>query len=190
MSSREVRIPHCFHMWKQWGIMIFMRIHDKGNGKLSGRIMGKSADVWMADLWEKFLDKLSSTKSRKDLKKILEKIISRDEKKMISKRIAVMALLKLGKSYREISRILWIAHHTVSAIKKNFFSDANNYKSYREFYDGPKKWSTAAMPEKAFLDRILEDNIFDFLIHPPKRSTGIAGGWDVKEYRKRILKRK
>ena len=82
--------------------------------------LGRDAQNWSEELWENLLETISKTKSKKEIKQLFEKLISKDEKNMILKRLAVIALIKSGNSYQKISEILWLSPNTISAIKKMF----------------------------------------------------------------------
>ncbi|KKU83744.1 MAG: hypothetical protein UY12_C0031G0008, partial [Parcubacteria group bacterium GW2011_GWA2_47_8b] len=47
----------------------------------------------MEDLWEKLADKIAKTESPKEVRNILENLVSKDEKKMILRRLAILALV-------------------------------------------------------------------------------------------------
>ncbi|MEK7192226.1 MAG: Trp family transcriptional regulator, partial [Patescibacteria group bacterium] len=82
-------------------------------------------------------EKVAKTKSKNEVKRILENLISEDEKKMMLRRLAILALVQAGKSYQEIGEILWVSPQTISTVKKNSLGLMSNYKSYRNFYGGP-----------------------------------------------------
>lgn len=131
---------------------------------------GKVAEEWMEELWNRLLNKLLLAKSKKHLQGLLEKLISEEEKKTILRRIAVMTLVRAGKSYREIGEILWIAHPTISTIKKNFFSNHKNYKSYLAFYGGPRKYSSWNIKiKKSLWEELFGDvDLWELLKNPPR----------------------
>ncbi|KKU83794.1 MAG: hypothetical protein UY12_C0030G0002 [Parcubacteria group bacterium GW2011_GWA2_47_8b] len=103
--------------------------------------MGRSANKWSEQLWGKLLDGILKLNNGREAKRIFEKLVSEDEKKMIIKRLAAITLIRAGKSYREIGKILWLSPNTVSTIKKNIFGNHAHYKSYLAFYGGPTRWS-------------------------------------------------
>ena len=100
---------------------------------------------------------------------IVDKDLDDDAPFLISKRLATVALIKGGKSYREIGKILWISPGTVSAIKKSIYLPAN-YKSSR-YYCGRNKsekikrmkgippetifdyWARLPIPKKSYIVR-------------------------------------
>lgn len=128
------------------------------------QLRGIGADQWMEALWDELLNKLSNTKSKKELKRAFESLISKHEKKAILRRLAVNALVRQGKSYKKIGEILWISPQTISAIRKNSFSFAAAYKSYRSF---PRKsrWSRSIKTSKNEKPKI---DLWDLLLNPPR----------------------
>ena len=154
-------------MSQRYGIITSMKL-NKSRPKSQKQIIGKSADKWMEDLWEKLADKIAKTESPKEVRNILENLVSKDEKKMILRRLAILALVTAGKSYQEIGEILWTSSQTISTLKKNALSLIGNYQSYRNFYGGPKKWNVIKT-EKTFLEKLFGDlDIMDLLKNPPR----------------------
>lgn len=146
------------------------------------------AEKWTKELWEKFLEKISKMKSKTEIKKFLEKLISKNEKEMILKRLGVIALVAAGKSYQKISEILWLSPNTISTIKKNLLGDYDNYKSYLNFYGGKTKWSYL---KKEDLQKSIPEHLLDLinlasLIFEPflKRGTGITAHRYFDRFRK------
>jgi Trp operon repressor len=129
----------------------------------------KETEKLMQNLWNDLIKKLSETSSEEAMRKILEKLITKDEKDMILKRLAVVSLVRSGKTYREIGEILWLSPTTVSTIKKNVLDVNKNYKSYRHFYSGPAKWSAGPkikiQKNKGLFDGI---DLWDLFLHPPR----------------------
>ncbi len=125
--------------------------------------LGLSAEKWTEELWSRVIEKLAKTSSPEEIRKILENLMSEYERKMILKRLAVIAMVRSGKSYSQISEVLWLAPNTISTIKKNILGQSGNYKSYRKFYGGPKKWSGEIKHEDPFWTQVL-----DFLETVPK----------------------
>ncbi len=137
--------------------------------KQNNNLRGNSADKWSEQLWAKLLDKISKLNDGQEIRHILEKLISEDEKKMILKRLAVIALLRSGKSYREIGEILWLSPNTVSTIKKNIFGNHKHYKSYLAFYGGPIKLSGEIKESKSFLEELFGDiDLWNLIANPPR----------------------
>ncbi len=87
----------------------------------------KSREEWENYLVENFLETVEKISSHQKIVSFLDNLLSDEEKRDISRRLAVIALLREGKTYKEISEILWISPGTISAIKKTLL----NYKNYR-----------------------------------------------------------
>ena len=150
--------------------------HNK-NESVHQQMIGKSAEHWQKQLWEKLIYKVASAKSPKETKKILENLISDYEKKVILRRLAVTALVGSGKTYQEIGEILWMSPQTISTAKKNLFVSSHNYKSYKYFYGGPIEYSSFSKTKnkKSFLEELFGDvDFWDLLTNPPRPpGTGI-----------------
>ncbi|MDP2696175.1 MAG: Trp family transcriptional regulator [bacterium] len=152
-------------------------------------LSGKSAIQWSEKLWDELLEKLAKIDSKDILKDVLEKLISNNEKDMILRRLAVAALIRDGKSYREISEALWLSHPTISTIKKNVLGDSKNYKSYRSFYGRPTKWSNDSKIRKETNDEFINIiNDISMLIDKISKTSGlgILSSQDAQAYRKRV----
>ena len=67
-------------------------------------------------------------------KELLQLLITTYERRNIVRRAAALEGLAAGKSYRQISRELWLSPQTVSAIKK-----AVSEKNYRSYLERSKK---------------------------------------------------
>ena len=141
----------------------------------NGKLNEKSAENWTKKLWLELMERVGETKNSEGVRKLIDHLLSEDEKKMIIKRIGVIALLREGKSYKEISEILWLSPNTISTIKKNILGNDGNYKSYRKFYGGPKKWSADMKYEKPFWE---DFNLLEFIdsMLPKYRGIGITRG--------------
>lgn len=102
---------------------------------------GKNAEKWMGKLWSQFIKRLAKIDSEEEMNRVLEGFVSNHEKKAILKRMAILTLVESGRSYQEISEILWLSPNSVSTVKKNFLTNENTggYKSYLYFYKGPKQ---------------------------------------------------
>src|SRR3989344_2674255 len=133
---------------------------------------GLSAEKWTEELWDELLNEIAEKNSKKSIKEILEKVISKSEKKMILRRLGVLTLVRMGKSYSEISEILWTSHATISTIKKNILNNASNYKSYRNFYGGPRRYSSRKSIEKlkkSAWEELFQDwDIWEIFKNPPR----------------------
>lgn len=87
------------------------------------------------------MDEILKIKSRHELRAILDSLLAEDERKMILRRLAIMALIKQGAAYREIGKILWVSPATISAIKKNLFIKGP-HKSHRLVYKNKEDFSS------------------------------------------------
>lgn len=140
----------------------------ENHGGNNEEMRGLQAEEWSEKLWDAVLENITGSKSKETTKKILERLISEDEKKLILRRIAVGALVQAGKSYSEMSEILWLSPNTISTIKKNIFGNHKNYKSYLKFYGGPMKWSVIKT-EKSFMEKLFGDlDIVELFKNPPR----------------------
>ena len=109
-------------------------------------------------LVEKFLETLEKANSPKKISNFLNNLLSDKEKINISRRLAVIALLKEGKTYREIGEILWISPGTISVIKKTLLN-YKNYRSKHSFYGKDVIRTEAiqkmkAIPPETFFDHL------------------------------------
>lgn len=134
-------------------------------------LSGKAAEEWEEALWEDLLEVLIKKKTRQDLKKAIEALVSGPEKRFILRRLATSVLIRQGKTYREIGEILWISSATISAIRKNILQKHVTYHSSDSFYKEKKlnkiNNTQKALPqnyiEKALeklLDELLEGRLF------------------------------
>lgn len=129
-----------------------------------------SAERWSEKLWADLISNIYRAGSEKEIKRLLEKLFSEDEKIMILKRLSVIALIRSGKSYQEISDILWLSPNTISTIKKNLFNNHKNYKSYLAFYGEPRKYSSEKIKIKqSLLEKQFSDiDLWELLKNPPR----------------------
>ncbi len=114
----------------------------------------KSKKEWENFLWSKFLEKAEKAKSEKQLKIFLDNLLSANEKRLITKRLTALAMIKAGKSYKEIGEALWISPSTISALKKSL-EKQSGYQSNR-YYAGKSKNEKGKRvklpPKKTILD--------------------------------------
>lgn len=118
----------------------------------------KSRKDWEAYLWEMVLKNIEKLSSKNELRSFLNALLSKTEKKNITRRLIVISLLKQGKTYKEISEILWISPGTISAVKKSLL----NYKSYKSKHSLYRK----DVIKKEILERMKEippETFFDYL---------------------------
>jgi len=125
---------------------------------------------WQTDIWRKFLDNLEGADSKKEIAELLDNLLSVNEKMLISKRLATMALIKSGKSYKEIGRILWISPSTVSAIKKSVHQKTS-YKSNRHYA------ATSKDEKRKNMKALPPQTIFDYWLNLPLPKKTGRGRW-------------
>jgi len=135
----------------------------------------KSRKKWEEGIWQKFLENIEKADSKRQITKLLDNLLSINEKKLVSKRLAALALIRAGKTYKEIGEILWISPSTVSALKKSVHK-ATNYQSNR-YYAGKsrneKRKNMKGLPPQTILDY--------WLNFPLPKKTG-RGRWKFLNY--------
>ncbi len=89
----------------------------------------KHRTEWHDFLWKRFLEQFHDTKS----KQAINAILSNYEKRLITKRLATLVLIRDGVGVREIGRVLWLSRATISALKKSALGEPEAYKSSRSF---------------------------------------------------------
>ena len=93
------------------------------------------------DIWEQFFKSVKKTNSSQEFKKIIELLFSDVEKVMIEKRLAIVCLLKDGKSYKEVGRLIDVSSATISFVKQGFKRNKNYLpKSISYQYQGDDDW--------------------------------------------------
>ncbi|MDP3948705.1 MAG: Trp family transcriptional regulator [bacterium] len=104
------------------------------------------------NIWRKFLENVENAGHKHETAKFLDSILTANEKKLISKRLAALALIKSEKSYREIGRILWISPSTVSGLKKSIrgIYQSNRYRATKS--KNEKRKSMGGIPASTILD--------------------------------------
>jgi len=124
--------------------------------------------------WLKFCENVEKSSSERTAR-ILNSLLSVDEKGMIAKRLAAVKLIRLGKSYKEIGKILWMSPSTVSAIKKSM-SNTTSYQSgdfYANQTKAEKQRKIKPLPEKT---------IFDYWANFPFPKSRSKGRWKYLNY--------
>lgn len=127
-------------------------------------------------MWNVICTHLIASKSTKTFEGALGKLLSADEKQAIINRVAILALIRTGKSYSEIGELLWVSPVTISTIKKNFVDKSGHYKSRRAFSTKEKKRSGGKEIKsgKSFWDSFFNDvDLWDIITNPP-RPVGIG----------------
>ena len=102
----------------------------------------KHRTKWGEAIWSAICNHMTDSKST-TLEKALGKLLSTDEKQIIINRVAILALVRAGKSYSEIGELLWVSPVTISTVKKNFWDKSDHYKSRRAFPAKEKRWSNS-----------------------------------------------
>ena len=124
--------------------------------------------------WLKFCENIGKSSPEMTVK-ILNSLLSVDEKGMIAKRLAAVKLIRLGKSYKEIGKILWMSPSTVSAIKKSM-SNTTSYQSgdfYASQTKAEKQRKIKPLPGKT---------IFDYWADFPFPESRGKGRWKYLNY--------
>lgn len=153
----------------------------------------KHRTEWQEFLWDRFLNKIIQAKSKEQARKVLDKFFSAYEKELVAKRLAALALIREGKNYREIGRVLWLSPATISALKKNVLSGSSAYKSQRSHktigsvHSGSR---VKALVKKSWLEELFGDiDLWELIKNPPRPSgTGIRAAirdGDALEYRRK-----
>lgn len=71
-------------------------------------------------IWENFVREIKSVKTRKNLDKVINKLLTPTEQVMIEKRLAILYLLEKGLSYRKIGETIDVTRNTISFVKNGF----------------------------------------------------------------------
>lgn len=134
----------------------------------------KHRTEWEEFLWDRFLDRVSDLKSKKQSRKVFDALFSDYERKIIVRRLAAMALIREGKGTREISRILWLSTSTVSNLKKNLLGNNEIYKSRRSSRIIRTKHNTNQPMQHSWLDDLFSVDLWELIKNPPRPSgTGL-----------------
>ena len=127
------------------------------------------------NIWWSFLEVVERQSSKGKTAKFLDTFLSANEKKLISKRLAALVLIKSGKSYKEVGKILWMSPGTISALKKSVYGE-NVYQSNRHYSQKSKDEKMKrfkGLPEKT---------IFDYWLNFPFPSGRGKGRWKYLNY--------
>lgn len=123
-------------------------------------------------VWEKLLESIKNP----ELKILLNTLLSRYEKDIITNRLIAVSLIKQGKTYKEIGKELWLSPSTIRSLKRITENNSTKeYQTYRRIRKTTKEKIKRSCKEKytqepsPFLDAI--DNFFAGI---PKR-TGFRG---------------
>jgi len=99
----------------------------------------KSRQEWEEYLWLKIVEKFSAKKSQKETAMLLKNLFSTHERNRMIKRAVAISLIAQGKSYNEISKILWISPNTINSLKKGLLSKAGYTSRYTRVKSREKK---------------------------------------------------
>jgi len=124
--------------------------------------------------WLKFCENVEKSSSERTAR-ILSSLLSVDEKEAIMKRLAAVNLIRAGKSYKEIGKILWMSPSTVSAVKKSM-AKATGYKS-GDFYASQSK-----KEKEKKIKPLPERTIFDYWADFPFPESRGKGRWKYLNY--------
>jgi len=83
-------------------------------------------------IWDKVLEEFFKAKTKKEISDLLNNLLTKREIENAARRLAVLALIRKGSSYAEISKKLWVAPITISIIKKNILKN-QGYQSRNEY---------------------------------------------------------
>lgn len=81
-----------------------------------------SRKEWEDYLWSQIVRKFSAKKTYNETELLLKDLFSTHERKRMIRRAIVLSLVAQGKSYREISKIVWISPNTISSLKKSILN--------------------------------------------------------------------
>lgn len=86
-------------------------------------------------IWDSVIKKISEAGDEKAIERILNGILTNQEKESIARRLAVLSLSQKGWSYQKIGELLWVSPVTISTIKKSAMGK-DGYRSYYEMKRG------------------------------------------------------
>lgn len=135
----------------------------------------KSRKEWEDFIWLNFLENAEKAKSNKKLKIFLDSLLSANEKKLIIKRLAVLAMIKSGKSYKEVGEILWVSPSTISALKKSILNQFG-YRSNRYYAN------KSANKKRKHIKGLPPRTIFDYWLNFPLPNKSGRGRWKFLNY--------
>ncbi len=121
-----------------------------------------SRQKWRDYLWKELVRKFSELNSASQSEIFLNKLLTKKEKDVLIKRLMIMVLIQKGKSYSEISEMLWLSPNTISAIKKGLKN--SEYKSYFEILKNKKiNNKTPDKKQEKLLSAFSTESFWEFL---------------------------
>lgn len=130
---------------------------------------------WEILVWAEILKNIKKTESNKHFIDAFDRLLSEKEKKLIAKRIIVISMIKAGKNYREIGKVLWISPKTISAIKKSM-GDDKGYKSSHYYSE------RSSEEKRKKIKPLREQTIFDYWANFPFPESYYKGRWKYLNY--------
>lgn len=110
----------------------------------------QSRKEWSAEVWQNLLNEMKNPV----LAAMFDSLLSSYEKNMIVHRIAAIAFIKKGMTYRQIGRELWLSPTTIRSLKKTLVGNApHDYQSYRSVKNG-QAGKRKAIPQSRLADWI------------------------------------
>ena len=112
----------------------------------------KSRKDWESRMWSKLIEGFTKINSPQEMEKSLNLLLTTHEKTQMIKRASAISLLKQGKSYSEIGKMLWLSPTTINAIRKSIRAQ----EGYVSDYTWNKKLEKNQKPlTKEELDQLL-----------------------------------
>lgn len=134
-----------------------------------------SKKEWEDYVWSKFLENIKTIKSDERLKAFLNDLFSASEKKLIINRLAALAMIRAGKTYKEIEEALWISPSTISALKKSF-RQKGAYQSNRYYAERSKQ------RKRKEIKGLPPQTMFDYWFNFPFPTKTGRGRWKFLYY--------
>jgi uncharacterized protein YerC len=98
-----------------------------------------------------FQETLSGLRNKNEAQLFVEDVLTRTEKVMLAKRVAIAVLLEKNFDYRSIRDLLKVSSSTISTVKEQFQRDGGGYKSIVQRLARAESWKELA----EFADSIL-----------------------------------
>jgi uncharacterized protein YerC len=117
-------------------------------------------------VWNQLVENLAKTLSPRGTESSLTMLTTASERKQITTRAAALELLKQGKSYSEISKVLWLSPTTISAIRKSL-RGGKGYVSGYGWGNTKRKGGWSVYPQPVSKRLILPHGK---LVYPQKRN--------------------